>query len=137
MEGCFAAQSIGQKEQLVPFSSSKFPEHTVSGRATFCASLHFPRVQAQATHSRYVAEAGTDDTVTHAPHPQGGQGQRCQGPSCSPHSGFTVIEAVTGGDVGEWRLGPWLLTEGVAVLGLDEGRRGRRGRLHLHRHTLL
>ena len=102
--------SQGQREKLVPFSSSKFPEHAVSGRATFCASLHFPRAQAQATHSRYVAEGGTDDTVTHAPHPQGGQGQRCQGPSCFPHSGFTVIEAVAGRDVGEWRLGPRLLT---------------------------
>lgn len=94
--------------------------HSLGQKNASCASLHFPTTRGQGwTQSKYMAK--------------GAPNHRCQGPC----SAFTVIEAVAAGHVGERRLRPRLLTQGVAVLGLDERRGGCGGRLHLHGHALL
>lgn len=58
----------GQRKQLVPFRSSKFPEHTVSGRERYSVPLCIsPWPKHKATHSRYVAEGGANDNTHSTP----------------------------------------------------------------------
>lgn len=134
---CFPAQQ-GRRKQLLSFSyMSSLSTQSQVEKCVLC--LRAPAtVQAQSrTPCRHVTKGAADNNTTHTPHSHGAPSQRCQGTRCPLCPEFTIIEAVTGSNVSERWLAPRLLTQGVAVFGLDERRRGCWGWLHLHWHTLL